>query len=158
MGKSPQTFSKKEREKKKRKKKQDKIERREQRKQEKAERGKLSFEDQLSYVDEYGNLSSTPPDPSKKKKRTDSKSINPDASVDKQTDRDKTHTGFVRDFLFDKGYGFIKDADSKDSIFVHINDAYDSIQIDDKVSFQIKKSPKGVKATNVRLSNPKEQA
>ena len=67
MAKSQQTFNKKEKEKKRLKKRQEKLERRAQRKLEKAERGKVAFEDMLSYVDENGNLTNTPPDPSKKK-------------------------------------------------------------------------------------------
>ena len=68
MGRSQESFSKKEKEKKRRKKKQEKRERREQRKAEKEERGAVSFEDMLAYVDENGNLTSTPPDPSKKER------------------------------------------------------------------------------------------
>ena len=67
MAKSQDSYSKKEKEKKRIKKKKAKLERREQRKVEKAESGPKSFEEMLSYVDENGNLSSTPPDPSKKK-------------------------------------------------------------------------------------------
>ena len=68
MAKSQQTFNKKEREKKRRKKKQDKLERREQRKLQREQEGKKTFEEMLSYVDENGNITSTPPDPNKKRK------------------------------------------------------------------------------------------
>ena len=61
MGKSQQSFNKKEREKKRRKRQKEKAERREQRKEEGKE--KKSFEDMLMYVDEDGNLTPTPPDP-----------------------------------------------------------------------------------------------
>ncbi|MEO0339936.1 MAG: hypothetical protein AAF242_12060, partial [Bacteroidota bacterium] len=54
------SFSKKEREKKRRKKNQEKAERRKQRKLE----GKTTEE--FMYLDENGNLTSTPPDPNKK--------------------------------------------------------------------------------------------
>ena len=56
MARSQTTYNKKEREKKRRKRKQDKVERRQQRKLEKEQSGKLDFQDQLSYIDENGNL------------------------------------------------------------------------------------------------------
>ena len=65
MGKSSETFSKKEKEKKKLKKRKEKEEKMEDRKAN-VEKG-LQLEDMMVYVDEEGNLSSTPPDPKKKK-------------------------------------------------------------------------------------------
>ena len=62
MGKSQETWNKKENEKKKEKKKKEKEARREERKAN-AKEGN-SFE--IAYVDEFGNFSSTPPDPTKK--------------------------------------------------------------------------------------------
>jgi hypothetical protein len=65
MGKSSETFSKKEKEKKKIKKRKDKEEKKEERKA-MAPKGQ-SLEDMFVYVDEDGNITSTPPDPKKKK-------------------------------------------------------------------------------------------
>ena len=65
MARSQETFSKKENEKKRLKKKQDKKEKREERKAN-SNKGK-SLENMMAYIDENGNLSSTPPDPRKKK-------------------------------------------------------------------------------------------
>ena len=65
MARSQETFSKKENEKKRLKKKQDKEEKREERKAN-SNKGK-SLEDMMAYIDEDGNLSSTPPDPRKKR-------------------------------------------------------------------------------------------
>ena len=65
MGKSQETFSKKEKEKKRLKKRQDKLVKKEERKST-SEGG--SLESMMAYVDEFGNLSDTPPDPLKKKK------------------------------------------------------------------------------------------
>ncbi len=59
MAKSRETFNKKEMEKKRIKKKQDKALKREERKND-PNKAK-SFEDMLAYVDENGNLSSSPP-------------------------------------------------------------------------------------------------
>jgi cold shock CspA family protein len=150
MGKSQQTFNKKEREKKRQKRKKEKLERREQRKLEKAEGGKKSFEEQLSYVDEFGNVTSTPPDPSKKKK------VKVEDIVLGIPKREKVHedpnrTGKVKFFNDEKGYGFIVDATSNESIFVHINNTLYPIQENDKVSFILEKGPKGPTAMQVKL-------
>jgi len=65
MGRSTETFSKKEREKKKAKKQLDKKEKAEDRKSS-ASKGK-SLDDMMAYVDENGNITSTPPDASRRK-------------------------------------------------------------------------------------------
>ena len=63
MGRSQETFNKKEVRNKKEKKRKDKEKKRLIKKETDK---KSSFDDMIAYVDEYGNLSSTPPDPSKK--------------------------------------------------------------------------------------------
>jgi len=64
MGRSQETFNKKEVRNKKEKKRKDKIAKREEKKNlEKS--GEL--DDMIAYVDENGNISDTPPDPTKKK-------------------------------------------------------------------------------------------
>jgi cold shock CspA family protein len=152
MAKSQQSFNKKEKEKKRLKKKKEKLERREQRKLEKAENGPKTFEDMLSYVDEDGNLTSTQPDPSKKKK------IKVEDIVLGVPPIDKSITAFIRKgqvkfFNDEKGYGFIIDMETKDSIFVHLNNIAESIQENDKVTFEVEMGPKGPNAVNVKLVN-----
>ena len=66
MARSRSTFSKRENEKKKQKRREDKNQKREEKKAN-AESGK-SLDDMIAYVDEFGNISDTPPDPEKKKK------------------------------------------------------------------------------------------
>jgi cold shock CspA family protein len=56
----------------------------------------------------------------------------------------------VQSFISDKGYGFIVDAATRESIFVHINDAYESIQAGDDVTFETEMGQKGVKAWKVK--------
>ena len=148
MGKSQQTFNKKEREKKRLKKKKEKQERREQRKLEKAERGKVSFEDQLMYVDEFGNLTNEKPDPTK---RTQIKAEDIKLGVPQNSKQifDTVRRGKVKMFAEDKGYGFITEKATKESIFVHVNDAYDGIKENHIVEFEIGKGPKGPKAIKV---------
>ena len=64
MARSTETFSKKEKEKARLKKSKDKKEKAQERKAN-AGKGK-SLEDMMAYIDEHGNITSTPPDPSKK--------------------------------------------------------------------------------------------
>ncbi|MBK8966369.1 MAG: cold shock domain-containing protein [Saprospiraceae bacterium] len=150
MAKSQQTFNKKEKEKKRRKKWQDKQERREQRKQEKAEQGKKTFEEMLSYVDEDGNITSTPPDPSKRKK-IKAEDIVLGVPPRDDTPIDPVHNGRVKFFNDEKGYGFITDTATQESIFVHINNTDGQIQENDKVTFEIEMGPKGASAVNVKI-------
>ena len=148
MSRSQQSFSKREREKKRRKKKQEKKERREQRKQEKEEAGKLSFEDQLSYVDADGNLTSEPIDPADREK-VKAEDIILGIPKKEHVEEEKIRTGKVKFFDHDKGYGFIIDHVSNESVFVHASNVSFEINEGDKVTFEIEQGPKGLVAVNV---------
>ncbi|MCK6693281.1 MAG: cold shock domain-containing protein [Thermoanaerobaculia bacterium] len=150
MAKTQDSFNKKEKEKNRRKKNQEKQERREQRKADKAAFGPKSFEDMISYVDENGNFSSTPPDPSKRKviKAEDIiLGVSPRDSAPEET----TRQGRVKFFNEEKGYGFIIDSETKDSIFVHINNLSGPLRENDRVTFEVERGPKGLSAVNVKL-------
>lgn len=149
MSKDQQSFSKKERERKRLKKQKDKKERREQRKVEKAENGKLTFEEQLAYVDENGNLTSTKPDPSKRKKIA-AEDIELGVPQNESVRPSKERVGIVQSFREEKGFGFIIDEATRENVFVHINDAYPNIQAQDRVLFEVEQSPKGKRASNVQ--------
>jgi hypothetical protein len=119
MGRSQETFSKKEHEKKKIQKRKEKEEKREERKAN-SKKGK-SFEDMIAYVDENGQLSSTPPDPSKKVElKLDDIQLGA-RKQEYQEPQDITRKGSVTFFNSSKGYGFIKDQDSNDSVFFQVN-------------------------------------
>jgi cold shock CspA family protein len=150
MAKSRDNFEKDEKEKLRLKKKKEKLEKKEARKanQEKAK----DFEDMIAYVDEFGNITSTPPDRSKKVE-IDPETIS--VGVKKalpQEPEDKTRRGKVTFFNSSKGYGFIRDEQSQESIFVHINKCLDPIKENDKVTFTTEKSPKGPSAVGVKLA------
>jgi cold shock CspA family protein len=150
MAKSKETFNKKEKEKKKLKKKQDKQQRKEDRKSN-SDKGK-TFEDMLAYVDEYGNITSTPPDPTKKKKEIKAEDI--EIGVSRQEDlepEDLIRKGTVSFFNESKGYGFIKDDESKESVFVHINNTSEVLSENDKVTFETERGPKGLSAVRVKI-------
>ncbi len=150
MAKSQQSFNKKEKEKKRRKKRKDKLERKEARKIEKAESGKKTFEEMLSYVDEDGNVTSTPPDPNKKKVEIKAEDIVLGIPPASDEPVEKERKGKVKFFNHEKGYGFINDSNG-DSIFVHINNTNEQLEENDKVSFEIEMGPKGPNAVNVQV-------
>ena len=144
-----ETWNKKEREKKKQKDRKDKEERKQERK-DNAKEGK-SLDDMLAYVDEYGQITSTPPDP-RKKIKVNVEDI--EIGVPKQRAYDPAEAirkGTVTFFNNDKGYGFIKDQDTHESIFVHINALSEPIKENNRVTFGVEMGPKGLNATDVKL-------
>lgn len=150
MGRSQETFSKKEKEKKRLKKRQDKEQKKEERKAS-SNKGQ-GLDDMLAYVDDEGNITSTPPDPTKKKKEVKQEDIQ--IGVPKQEDLDPadlTRTGTITFFNTSKGYGFIKDSETQESIFVHQNDLGSPVKENDKVTFEVEKGLKGLNAVNVKL-------
>lgn len=150
MAKSQDSFNKKEKEKKRKKKNEEKQERKEQRKADKAKGTPKTLEEMFSYVDENGNLSSTPPDPAKKKVIR-AEDIVLGVPFRDDTPEEVTRTGTVKFFNDEKGYGFIIDADSKDSVFVHINQISGTIREGDRVTFEIEMGQKGPNAVRVKL-------
>lgn len=148
MGRSQETFNKKEREKNKQKKRKDKEEKKEERK---ANSKKTSLDDMMAYVDEYGRITSTPPDPSRKKEEIRAEDIQ--LGVPKHEDlppEDTTRKGKITYFNDAKGYGFIKDSDSQESVFVHVNVLTEPVKENDKVTFEVETTPRGKSALNVK--------
>jgi cold shock CspA family protein len=148
MAKSQETFNKKDREKNRLKKRQEKAEKMEERKANN-KKGK-TLEDMMAYLDENGNISSAPPDPRKKKifKQEDMQ-----VSVPKHvpgSEEDSVRTGVVTFFNDAKGFGFIKDLQTQESVFVHVNKLSEAIKENDKVTFEIETGPKGLSAFNVK--------
>lgn len=137
--------SKKEKEKKKAKEKQEKAERMKERKAQ-SNRGKR-LEDMMAYLDENGNITSTPPDPSKKKE-IDLGDIQLGAA--KKEQESPIRMGTVAFFNDAKGYGFITDDLTRDNVFVHANHLSQPIKERDKVSFEREHTPKGLSAINVK--------
>jgi len=143
------SWNKKERENKKRQERKQKEERREERK-ENAKKGK-SLEDMMAYIDENGNISSTPPDP-RRKVEINAEDI--EIGVPKQRPIDPAdllRKGVVTFFNHEKGYGFIRDLQTQESIFVHVNSSADELQQNSRVIFEVEPGPKGLNAVNVRL-------
>lgn len=145
MGRSQETFSKKEKEKKRKKKKEAKMLKREERRD---NQGDGSFESMLAYVDENGHIVDTPPDPKKKKAVKASDIV---LGVPSHSDEpDEPLTGKLYNFQDDKGYGFIRDSNGNDSYFVHVSSMLEEIKEGDKVGFELEKGPKGLSAVRVK--------
>lgn len=146
MAKSKETFSKKENEKKRVQKKKEKEARKEERKANSVS-GK-SLDDMMAYVDENGNLADTPPDP-KKIFTINAEDI--EIGVKKMVEVSGVRTGIVTHFNDQKGYGFIKDKTTQESIFVHINALTEPLKENNKVSFETEMGQKGLVAVNVKV-------
>ena len=62
----------------------------------------------------------------------------------------ESKTGVVKFFNLDKGFGFIVQDDGEKDAFVHMNACNgERLYENDKVSYQIEQSPKGLSAINV---------
>ena len=148
MARSKESFNKKEMEKKRAKKKQEKEERKDERKQD-AKKGK-SLEDMMAYIDADGNIVSTPPDPSSK---IEINAEDIQISIPKQSElspEDLIRSGIISFMNEAKGFGFIRDLQTQESIFVHVNEMQTRLGENDKVNFEVVSGPKGYSAINVR--------
>ena len=143
MSRSQDSFNKRDREKKRLKKRQEKQQRKEARKANKGE------ESEFSYVDEYGNLTDTPPDPANKIE-VDAEDIVLGIPKKEEVEEDPVHRGRVEFFNDAKGFGFIKDLDNGEKYFYHINNTEEEILENDKVTFEIEMGPKGPNAVRVK--------
>ena len=149
MSRPQETFNKRELEKKRLQKRKEKEQRKEQRKAD-AKEGK-SFEDMLAYVDENGNITDTPPDPTRKKKINEN-----DVSLESRNkggnfSLHERRNGRVTFFNQSKGFGFIQDEDSRENIFVHSKSFDGLLKENDQVTFEVGKSFKGLVALNVKM-------
>ena len=153
MGRSQETFHKKEVRKRKEKKRQEK----EKKRQAKKEKTKSSsLDDMIAYVDETGMITSTPPDPSSKE---DIEAEGIEISVPKRdsSEQGTLRRGIVTFFDENKGYGFIRDSETQESVFVHVNNLLEEIKVDNVVSFERAKGEKGPTAMQVKKEKPENQ-
>jgi cold shock CspA family protein len=151
MARSQQYFNKREKEKQRAKQKQDKQEKMEERKA--SGKKTKSLDDMMAYLDENGNLSATPPDPSKRK------TFNQDdieIGVPKQRAPEPgelIRKGMVSFFNETKRFGFIKDSETGESVFFHESDLSEPLKEGNRVSFEVEMGNKGPVATNIQKQN-----
>lgn len=145
MGRSKETFGKKEVRNKQIKKRKEK----EKRKQERKEQGKSNFDDMLAWVDEDGQVCSEPPS-TENKEEINAEDIEVSVPKGGNKPEETTITGKVRNYDDTKGYGFIYSSQLDDTVFFHINDCTEEeIKAGDKVEFEIENGPKGLKAIQI---------
>jgi len=155
MSRSQESFNKKEvRNKKEKKRKEKEI-----KKQTRKDSDKGSFDDMIAYVDENGMITSTPPDPSLKKV------INLEdieISIPKSDPNqiiDPIRKGSVTFFNNTKGFGFIRDLETQESVFVHVNNLLEDIKEGNLVNYEVEMGQKGPTAVQVKLyKEPKPAA
>jgi len=147
MARAQDSFGKREKEKKRLKKKQEKENKRQERKAN-SKKGE-GFDQMIAYVDEFGQISDTPPDPTKKVE-IELESIEIGISKQIVEEVDPIKKGKIDFFNESKGYGFIKEDQTNESYFVHVNGLVDEVNEGDKVTFELERGLKGMNAVNVK--------
>jgi cold shock CspA family protein len=146
MAGSQETFNKKDKEKKRLKKRKDKQQKLADRKANSQGGG---LENMIAYVDEYGRITDTPPDPSQRTK-VDLESIELGASKREAIEVNPIRKGRVEFFDHSKGFGFIKEVETQEKFFVHVNSLTEEIREGDIVNFEIERGAKGMNAVRVK--------
>jgi|ERR1035437_7205040 cold shock CspA family protein len=146
MGKSQESFNKKDKETKRFKKQKDKQLKSEERKKNSPGGG---LENMMAYVDEYGKVTDTPPDPSKKRV-IDVESIEIGVPKRKEEDNATVRNGKIDFFNDSKGFGFIKETGTQEKYFVHVNGLLEVVKEGDTVTFELERGLKGMNAVRVK--------
>jgi len=117
---------------------------------ERKDSGRSGLDDMIAYVDETGQILDTPPE--EKAETPDASDI--EVSIPKKDPSEqgaRIREGRVSFLNHNKGYGFINESGTGQSVFVHVNDFLDDIDENDRVIFEIGKGQKGPMALNVKL-------
>ena len=139
------TVGKRENEKKRLAKREEKLKRKENRKT-----NKSSIDDMIAYVDEYGMISSTPPEENVKKKEINLEEIMI-ATPKKEDEEPVILRGRVEFFNESRGFGFIKDLSGVEKYFFHVNNVVTEIKEGNVVTFDLERGIKGMNAVNICL-------
>jgi cold shock CspA family protein len=134
MARAREVFNKKDREKAMLVKRKEKEKKKEERKVN--SRKSKGLDDMLAYVDAYGNIVSSPPDPGS---RQEIKAEDIQISISKKEDIEQANsfrTGTISFFNDAKGFGFIRDDESGERIFVHVINLESPVKENDKVTFE----------------------
>lgn len=138
-----ESFSKKEKANKKAKAKRDKEQKMKDRKANN-NKGK-SLESMMAYLDENGNLSSTPPTGERKEIALEDIQLGAAPIIEE----DPVRKGSVSFFNDAKGYGFITDDKTRENIFFHTSQLSQPVKEKDRVSFERERTAKGYSAIKV---------
>ena len=147
MGRSQESFNKKDVRNKKEKKRKEKAAK----KLAKRDGEKSSFDDMIAYVDENGVIRNEPIDPTTK---TEIKLEDIAVSVPKGSDEevDPIRKGTITFFNESKGFGFIKDLETKQDVFVHANNVIGEIKEGNLVTYEVEMGQRGPNAVRVQIS------
>ncbi|MFV0378938.1 MAG: cold-shock protein [Mangrovibacterium sp.] len=148
MGRSQETFQKKEIRNKKEKKRKEKEAKRIARKDGDKPNG---LDDMIAWVDENGVIMDSPPDPAMRTEVNIEDIVISVPKAAEEAPEDKIRQGTVSYFTQSKGYGFIRDKQSGESVFVHVNNITEPIVEGNAVQFELERGPKGMMAVNVKV-------
>ena len=127
------------------KKAQKKKEKRKRREERRAETPS-TFSEMIAYVDEFGVITDTPPEPQVEEVDLESIEISTPKMEVQEEDELKGHVKF---FNQSRGYGFIGDLLGRQEYFFHISNAPEDIAEGDLVAFELERGDKGINAINV---------
>lgn len=147
MGRSQETFNKKEVRLKKEKRRKEK----EQKRQDRKGNESSGFDDMIAYVDQNGVISATPPDPQHKQEIQPEDIILGSRNNNAFNEIDPIRRGIVSFFNESKGFGFIRDLESRESLYVHASQLLEPIKENQQVEFEREKGVKGPTAVRVKV-------
>lgn len=107
-----------------------------------------SWKEMIVYLDEFGQPTDVPPAEQERSEVELDDILLGAAPV--EIVEEVPLTGVVKSFFSDKGYGFILEDNSGDSVFVHTNNLLEPISENDKVTYDKEKTAKGFAAINVQ--------
>ena len=149
MASSQETYNKRDQEKKRLKKRLDK----QQKVAERKANSQNSTGNMIAYVDEYGNITDTPPDPAKRR-IIDAGSIEIGVPKREMIEVPSVRKGRVEFFNHSKGFGFITPDDGGEDLFAHFSaiqmNGFKTLKEGQKVSFEVTQGPKGKQASNIQ--------
>ena len=139
------SFNKREQEKRRQQKQEEKERRKAERK---ANSGGGGLDSMIAYVDEFGRITDTPPDPTK---RQEIKAEDIEIGVPKREDEAPVlRTGRIDRFDTSRGFGFIQEDGTRERYFVHVSALLDEVGEGDKVTFDLERGPRGLNAVGVK--------
>jgi cold shock CspA family protein len=146
MAGSQESYNKRDKEKKRLKKRLDKEQKQAERKANSQSNGPGNM---IAYVDEYGQITDSPPDTSNRK-IVDASTIEIGVRKREELEVMAIRTGTVEFFNSSKGFGFIKENTTQEKFFVHVNNITGEIRETDVVTFEIERTFKGLNAVRVK--------
>ena len=146
MAGSQETYNKRDQEKKRLKKRLDKQKKFAERK---ANAQDKSPDNMIAYVDENGQVCDTPPNPANRKK-IDAGSIEIGVQKREVIEANAIRKGKIEFYNTSKGFGFIKELDTQEKYFFHVNGLIDEVKESDSVTFELERGVKGMNAVRVK--------